>query len=501
MDYLIGLDIGTSGAKALLLNTKGRVVASASSGYSFQTAKPLWAEQDPRVWWKGTKRAIRGLFESGRFDHRRVRGIGLTGQMHGLVMLGKDGDVLRPCIMWNDQRTEPECRQLLARVGAQRMVRLTGNTALPGFTAPKIRWVRKHEPRVFDRARHILLPKDYIRYRLTGGYSTEVSDASGTALLDVRRRSWSQEMIRAVGMPPEWLPEVVESPEITGRLSRIAGAALGLQHGIPVVGGGGDQAAGAVGSGIVKPGLILAVVGTSGVVFAHSDTYRFEPNGRLHAFCHAVPGAWHLMGVTLSAGGSLSWFHQTAGTGSFDALMQSANKSPAGSRQLLFLPYLTGERTPYPDPRARGAFIGLTVRHSLRDMIRAVMEGVAFSLRDCLELMRTTNLSIDGVRVSGGGARSALWRHIIADILDHEVETVTSTEGAPYGAALLAGVGAGIFETVDEACAATVRVVSRTSPQKKNRSIYRDLYQQYRSAYPALRKININLSEQEAGAQ
>lgn len=500
MDYLIGLDVGTSGAKAILLNTKGKVIATASSAYDFQTPHPLWAEQDPEVWWKGTIRAFRGVLASARVDPAKVRSIGLTGQMHGLVMLGKNGNVLRPCIMWNDQRTGEECRQMLNKVGARRMVRLTGNTALPGFTAPKILWVRKHEPKIFERTRQILLPKDYIRFRLTGEYCTEVSDASGTALLDVRKRTWSRDMVSATRVPSDWLPPVVESPEVTGQLSRTAATRTGLPAGIPVVGGGGDQAAGAVGSGVVKPGVILVVVGTSGVVFAHSNGYKYERDGRLHAFCHAVPGAWHLMGVTLSAGGSLSWFHDALGKHSFDDMMRSAGGTPAGSRQLLFLPYLTGERTPHPDPRARGAFVGLTVRHGMGDMVRSVLEGVAFSLRDCMDLIRGTDVRIGEVRVSGGGVRSPVWRRIIADVLDREVVTVTSTEGAPFGAALLAGVGAGIFSDVNEACAAAVRVVSRTEPRAQNARIYKNLHVEYRRSYPALRHIFANLSDHEAQA-
>ncbi|MEX2115634.1 MAG: xylulokinase [Bacteroidota bacterium] len=501
---LIGLDIGTSGAKALVVNARGRVLATAFSAYPMSTAHPLWAEQNTEDWWRATKRVLRAVLIQARVRAVEVRGIGLTGQMHGLVLLDEAGSVLRPCIMWNDQRTGAECEQITQNIGSARLLELTGNPALPGFTAPKILWVRTHEPRIYERATHVLLPKDYIRYRLTGDFVSEMSDASGTSLLDVRNRRWSSEILTSLEIPERWLPELVESPNRTGVISTMAAKATGLKAGTPVIAGGGDQAAGAVGSGTVTEGVISVTIGTSGVVFAHSDKYRVEPQGRLHAFCHAVPGSWHLMGVTLSAGGSLRWIRdrlcveekvlaRKRGVDPYVVMMQTAAKSPAGSEGLLFLPYLSGERTPYPDPLARAALIGLTLRHDKSHIIRSVLEGVAFSLRDCFELMRPMGIPVNEVRVSGGGARSPLWRQILSDVLQTPLSTVTTTEGAPYGAALLAGVGSGIFGSVAEACGKTLRIGSTTNPGRDGQ-LYDDLYQTYRQAYPQNRTLFHTLS-------
>jgi len=399
--------------------------------------------------------SIRAALEGSGAAPERVTAIGLTGQMHGLVLLDDAGEPLRPAILWNDQRTAAECDEIRARVGRERLIALTGNDALTGFTAPKLLWVRRHEPEVYASARHILLPKDYVRYRLTDTYALDKADGSGTILFDLRARDWSPEMLAALDIPPAWLPRTYEGTEITGAVSVEAAAATGLLAGTPVVAGGGDQAAQAVGVGAVRPGTVALTLGTSGVVFAPADAPLIEPEGRLHAFCHAVPGRWHLMGVMLSAAGSLQWYRDTLAPGvPFDALAAEAEEAPPGSEGLLFLPYLTGERTPHPDPLARGAWVGLTSRHRRAHLTRALLEGVAFGLRDGFALLREAGLGAAGeVRVSGGGARSRLWRQILASVPVVELVSVVAGEGAAYGAALLAGVGAGAWLDVDAACA------------------------------------------------
>jgi xylulokinase len=494
--YLLGIDVGTTGSKALLIDANGAVTASATTEYPMFTPQPLWSEQNPVDWWSATATSIRQVLEQGGVKADQVAGVGLTGQMHGLVLLDAQGEVLRPCIMWNDQRTAPQCATITQKVGPDNVLRLTGNPVLPGFTAPKIAWVQEHEPDVYARAAKVLLPKDYARYRLTGGFFSEVSDASGTSLFDVGQRRWSDEMLAALDLPREWLPDVTESPEVSARISAVAAKVTGLLEGTPVVGGGGDQAAQAVGTGIINEGVVSATLGTSGVVFAASDTYRVEPEGKLHAFCHAVPGMWHLMGVMLSAAGSFRWYRDALGeleqiraneTGqdAYDLLTKAAAEVPPGCEGLLFLPYLTGERTPYPDPNARGVFFGLTLRHGKAHLTRAVLEGVTYGLRDSLELMRALGLLIEQVRASGGGARSPLWRQMLADVFDTEIVTVKVTEGAAYGAALLAGVGAGVYRDVAEACETAVQVTGRTEPGPAA-STYADYYPRYRALYPAL---------------
>src|SRR5579884_655616 len=492
--YLLGIDVGTTGVKALLVDEAGSVVTSATSDYPMYTPRPLWAEQNPRDWWRATTTAIRQVLRS--VDPKRVVGVGLTGQMHGLVALDANDNVLRPCIMWNDQRTGAQCASVTKLVGERRLLDLIGNPVLPGFTAPKILWVRENEPDVYQHIAHVLLPKDYVRFCLTGAFATEVSDASGTALFDVQHRRWSEEMLSALEIPRAWLPECYESPSVSAHISRQAADETGLAEGTPVVGGGGDQAAQAVGSGIVSEGVVSVTLGTSGVVFASCESYRREPEGRLHAFCHAIPNSWHLMGVMLSAAGSFRWFRdalgqmevreaRASGTDVYEVLTAEAASAPAGSEGLIFLPYLTGERTPYPDPDARGVYFGLTLRHQKAHLIRAVLEGVAYGLRDSLELMRALGITITQVRASGGGARSALWRQILADVFGSEIVLVNVTEGAAYGAALLAGVGAGLYPDVSVACARTVRVVDQIAPSE-NAQIYADYYPIYRSLYPSL---------------
>ncbi|NLE43454.1 MAG: xylulokinase [Chloroflexi bacterium] len=497
MTYLLGIDVGTSGSKALLTDDAGAVLATATTAYPMFTPRPLWAEQNPDDWWTATATSIRQLLDQTGVQPGDIAGVGLTGQMHGLVLLDRDDQILRPCIMWNDQRTAAQCAALTRKIGSDRILRLTGNPILPGFTAPKIAWVRQHEPDVYVQVAHILLPKDYVRLRLTGAHATEVSDASGTSLFDVGQRRWSEEMLAAMDIPIEWMPVCAESPDVTARISEAGAAATGLLAGTPVVGGGGDQAAQAVGTGIFREGVISVTVGTSGVVFASTDTYRPEPEGRLHAFCHAVPGKWHLMGVMLSAGGSFRWFRDAlgepesgaalkSGRDPYEPLVELAAQAPAGCEGLLFLPYLTGERTPHPDPEARGVYFGLTLRHGKSHMVRAVLEGVSYGLKDSLELMKDLGVPLEQVRGSGGGVRSALWRQILADVFDTELVTVNTTEGAAYGAALLAGVGAGVYADVPDACAKTITTVDQVVPGCDN-VVYADYYPLYRSLYPALK--------------
>jgi xylulokinase len=488
LPYLIGIDVSTTATKALLMDATGAVKGVASSEYSFSTPRALWAEQDPALWWTGATASIRQVLAQAAVDPADVAALGLTGQMHGLVLLDGDGAVLRPAILWNDQRTGAQCDEIRLRLGRERLIQITGNDALAGFTAPKILWVRENEPEAYARAQHVLLPKDYLRYRLTGEYATDKADGAGTVLMDLRQRSWSRLVLEALEIPVDWMPPLFEGPEITGRVSAKAAEATGLKAGTPVVAGGGDQAAQAVGVGAVSQGVVALTLGTSGVIFASTNEPFIEPEGRLHAFCHAAPGTWHLMGVMLSAGGSLRWHRDTLAPGtSYDALLATAEAVPAGSDGLLFLPYLTGERTPYPDPLARGAFVGLTVRHSLPHLTRAVLEGVAFGLRDSFELLRQAGLSeVRQVRVSGGGARSLLWRQILADVLQVELATVNTTEGAAYGAGLLAGVGAGIWPEVGAACAATIGLTGQVAPNPETSPGYQTLYQQYRALYPAL---------------
>jgi xylulokinase len=498
MTYLLGIDVGTSGSKAVLISAAdGAVQATATHEYPLSHPRPLWAEQDPEAWWQGTVKSIRLVLEKAGGDAGDVAAVGLTGQMHGLVMLDRSGKVLRPAILWNDQRTGSQCAAITEKVGARKVLELTGNQVLPGFTAPKILWVKEHEPEVYERCAKILLPKDYVRYRLTGEFFGDVSDASGTSLFDVGRRRWSDEMLQALEVPREWLAEITESPVGSTRVSPEGAEATGLKAGTPVAAGGGDQAAGAVGTGIIEEGIVSTTLGTSGVVFAASSSYRVEPEGRLHAFCHAVPGQWHLMGVMLSAAGSFRWYRDTlgqeemraaaeAGEDPYDLLTRGAQEAPAGCEGLLFLPYLTGERTPHPDPEARGVFFGLTLRHGKNHLTRATLEGVTYGLRDSLELMRELGLTISQMRASGGGAKSPFWRQLLADIFGTEIVTVNSVEGAPYGAALLAGVAAGIFEDVPAACRTALKVTDSHPADASLRDRYDDYYRRYRALYPAL---------------
>jgi xylulokinase len=488
MDYFIGIDSSTTATKALLMDEKGKVIGTFSSSYDFETPRPLWTEQDPGLWWKAAVEAVRGVLEDTGIKGESVACVGLTGQMHGMVALDEAGEVIRPAILWNDQRTGKECDQIRERVGKERFIEITGNDALTGFTAPKILWVKNKEPENYSRIAQILLPKDYLRYKLTGEYASDKAGGAGTVLFDLKARDWSPEIMGALGINPDWMPETFEGTEITGEISSQAADATGLQAGTPVVGGGGDQAAGAVGMGAVIPGIVSLTLGTSGVVFAATPEPWIESEGRLHAFCHALPETWHLMGVMLSAAGSLRWYRDVIAPGEdFGDLTDAAAGVPPGSEGLFFLPYLTGERTPHPDPLAKGAFVGLTVRHAREHLTRAVMEGVAFGLRDSFELIKTAGLEeIDQVRITGGGSKSPVWRQIIADVLGVELVSVNSSEGSAYGAAVLAAVGSGVYRSVQQACSEIIQVTAGTSPGG-DQEAYQEGYLAYRELYPALK--------------
>jgi xylulokinase len=469
---LVGLDVGTTGVKAIAVSPEGDVLARAEEEYPLSTPRPGWAEQDPEDWWRATERAL------GRLGVEPA-GIGLSGQMHGLVALDAAGRVLRPAMLWNDQRTGAECVEIEERVGFERLVELTGNRALTGFTAPKLLWLRRYEPDVYSRIACILLPKDYVRLRLTGERATDVADASGTLLFDVAARRWSEDVLEALGLPPSWLPRALESPAVSGETAA----------GVPVAAGAGDQAAGALGVGVDGPGRLSVVLGTSGVVFAALPEFRADPEARVHAFCHAVPGGWHAMGVMLSAAGSLRWLRDALRV-AYDELLAEAEAWPAGAEGLLFAPYLAGERTPHADPDARGAFAGLSLRHDRGALVRAVLEGVAFGLRDSLDLLAGLGVAADAGRVSGGGARSTLWLRIVASALGLPLErTAAEEEGAAFGAALLGGVAAGVFASVEDAVAGCVRVRETVEPDPAWQEAYAGALERYRRLYPALRSV------------
>ncbi len=487
MGFVLGIDASTTATKAVLVDDSGAVRGIGTSEYGFEMPEPGWSEQSPDLWWDGAVASIRSVLATTEVAGKEIAAVGLTGQMHGLVLLDRADAVLRPAILWNDQRTAAECDAIRAAVGAERLIEITGNDALTGFTAPKVVWVRDHQPEIWARVAHVLLPKDYVRLRLTGDYALDKADGSGTQLFDLAARDWSAEVLAALEIDPAWLPPTFEGPTVTGSVTAAAAAATGLKAGTPVVAGGSDQAANAVGVGAVAEGTVALSLGTSGVIFATTNQPLFEAAGRVHAFCHAVPDRWHMMSVMLSAAGSLRWFRDALAPGvEFADLVDQAAAVAPGSEGLFFLPYLTGERSPHADPLARGAFVGLTVSHDRRHMTRSVLEGVAFGLRDGLDLVIGAGMPAPAqIRASGGGTASPLWRRILADVLQAEIATVNTAEGAAYGASLLAAVGAGWFPSVDAATDAVITATPVAAPGP-DAARYADGHARYRELYPAL---------------
>ncbi len=497
MAYFIGVDIGTSGTKTVLFDGVGKVITSATVEYPMYQPQNGYAEQMPQDWDNAVMQTLAAVMQQSGVDKEEVRGIGLSGQMHGLVMLDGDNAVIRPSIIWCDQRTAAECEEITQKVGAERLIAITANPALTGFTASKILWVRNHEPENYAKCRHILLPKDYIRFRLTGEYATEVSDASGMQLLDIPNRCWSDEVLEKLDIDKAMLGKVYESPDITGYVTAEVAARTGLKEGTPVVGGAGDNAAAAIGTGVAEDGKAFTTIGTSGVVFAHSSNISIDPKGRVHTFCCAVPGCWHVMGVTQGAGLSLKWFRdnfcdaekQTAksmGADEYYLMDKEAEQSPIGANRLLYLPYLMGERTPHLDADARGVFFGLSAMHQKRDMLRAVMEGVTYSLRDCLEVFREMNITVNDMMACGGGGSSPLWRQMLADLYGCPIQTLASKEGPALGVAILAMVGTGYYPTVADACKAIIKTNQTCNPNADAMAVYESYYRLYRRIYPAL---------------
>ncbi len=498
---LLGVDVGTGGTRAVLIDREGRVVAARTSEHHpFASPQTGWAEQDPHDWWRATCVAIREVMSASGTPASDIAAVGFSGQMHGAVLLDAEGNVLRPALIWCDQRSAEEAAELTAQIGESQIIAWTSNPALTNFTLTKLLWVRKHEPHLFERFRTLLLPKDYVRYRLSGQYGMDMADASGTLLLDVANRRWSTEMAKATGLDLRCLPPLFESPDVCATVSEDGAKATGLLKGTPLVAGAGDQAAGAVGLGIVRPGAVHATIGTSGVVFAATDRPALDPKGRLHTFCHAIPGRWHVMGVTQSAGLSLRWFRdnfvtvQKDGRDPYEILADEAWDVPPGCDGVLWAPYLMGERTPHLDPQARAALVGLAANHGRGHIVRAIMEGVAFSLRDSFSIFAEMNVPVSTIRLGGGGARSKLWRQIQADVYGHAVEIVEAEEGAAYGAALLAGVGAGVWSSVDSACECSVRVAHEVFPHPAAAKIMEQQYAAFRRIYPALRAMRGNAS-------
>lgn len=499
MSVYLGIDVGTSGTKVLAIREDGTILASGVGEYPCYAPKPLWSEQNPDDWFRAVVETVPDVLAKAGVAGADVKGIGLSGQMHGSVFLDKDDKVVRPAILWNDQRTAKECAEIEAAAGGrEKLIEMVANPAMSGFTAPKIVWLRNNEPENFDRVAKVLLPKDEIRRRLTGDYATEVSDASGTLLLDVAGRKWSKPLLAALQLDESLLPTVYESEDITGKLTPEAAEALGLTTDCFVVGGAGDCAAGAVGNGIVRPGVLSTSLGTSGVVFVHSDELKFDKLGRVHTFCHAVRGKWHMMGVTLSAAGSLQWFrnalcmelHEKAkaeGVDVYDLLTAEAAKTPVGADGLFFLPYLSGERTPHADPNARGCFVGLTLAHDRGRMTRSILEGVCYSLRESIDIFRSLGVPIDEIRASGGGAKSPFWRQIQADVFGANVTTLSSEEGPAFGVALLAAVAGGEYANVQEACGATIKRVSEVAPDDDAQKAYDAAFPVYQKLYQSLK--------------
>ena len=517
--YFLGIDVGTGGTRALIMDTAGRVISSGTEEHvPFASPQPGWAEQDPLDWWRACGIAVKKALQKSGIRAEEIASIGFSGQMHGAVLLDAAGEVVRPALIWCDQRTEKQSRELSEQFTTEKLIQLTCNPPLTNFTLTKILWVRENEPQLWARVRHIMLPKDYVRFRLTGDRAIDQADASGTLLLDVAKRKWSDEVLSGTGIDKSFLPALYESPDVCGKLNAEGAAATGLKIGTPVVAGAGDQAAGAVGMGIVRAGVVSATIGTSGVVFAATDRPALDPRGRLHTFCHAIPGRWHVMGVTQAAGLSLRWFRDTFGVASregtasavpnspgekgalapavspaprdpYEFLSEEAATAPPGAEGLLWAPYLMGERTPHLDPNARGALVGITPSHHRAHIVRAILEGVAFSLKDSFSIFEEMQVPVTQIRLGGGGARSPLWRQIQADVYAHEVELVAAEEGAAYGAAILAAVGAKHFASVDQACDAVIQIASRVAPNPDNSFLLQKNYGSFRRLYPALHSI------------
>lgn len=496
MSHYLGIDIGTSGTKTLVINEAGDILAEASQSYPLHIPKPLWTEQDPEDWWKATVATVRAVMKKAKLKPADVKAIGLSGQMHGSVFLDKNNQVVRPALLWNDQRTEAECQEIESLAGGRKkLIQMVANPALTGFTAPKILWLRNHEPKNYARTTKILLPKDDVRRRLTGEFATDVSDASGMLLLDVTKRTWSKKLLSKLQIDEGLLAKCYESEEVTGKLTSEAAKLLGLTTDCVVVGGAGDCAANAVGTGVVSKGTLSTSIGTSGIMFVHSDEVQIDPAGRLHTFCHAVHGKWHMMGVSLTGGGSLQWFTEQVckdlgakgGRDPYAILNQEAATVAAASEGLFFLPYLAGERTPHADPMARGAFVGLTLKHGRGHLARAVMEGVTYAMRDSLAIIKEMGVPVKQIRASGGGSKSPLWRQMQADVFGQDVVTINAEQGPGYGVALLAAVGAGAYKNIEEACNATIRVVSRTPYDKKTAKIYDAGFPIYQQIYRSLK--------------
>jgi len=499
MAVFLGIDVGTSGTKVLAMNAKGEILGSVLETYPCYTPRPHWSEQEPEDWWAATIKAVRSLLRKAKIKGTEVKAIGLSGQMHGSVFLDKNDKVIRRALLWNDQRTVAECAEIEQLAGGrEKLIQLVANPALTGFTAPKILWLRNKEPRNFAKTAKILLPKDFIRLRLTGEYATEVSDASGMLLLDVANRCWSKELLSRLQLDENLLGTCYESEDVTGTLTQEAAKQLGLTTDCVVVGGAGDCAAGAIGNGIVGKGVLSTSIGTSGVMFVHSEQIKFDPLGRIHTFCHAARGKWHMMGVNLSSGGSLQWFRnalcaelvekaKSRKCDVYELMSQEAAAAPVGSQGLFFLPYLSGERTPHADPDARGCFVGLTLAHARGDMIRAIMEGVAYSMRDSLEIIRGLDVPVKQIRASGGGSRSPLWRQVQSDVFGQKVHTIQSEEGPAFGVALLAAVGAGEYKNIQEACKATIQLAGETATDRKAKTHYDRAFTVYQQLYRSLK--------------
>jgi xylulokinase len=492
--FYLGIDLGTSSVKLLLMNEKGLTVASTTEEYDVFYPHTGWAEQNPNDWFKATCDGIKKLISNNKINAAEIDGISFSGQMHGLVIVDKNGDIIRPAILWCDQRTEAQCDYLNNVIGQEKISKLTGNKALTGFTAPKVLWVKENEPENFSKIYKVLLPKDFINYKLSGIFASDVSDASGTLFFDVKNRCWSKEMLEILHMKEEWLPKVFESSSVTGTVSKEASLLTGLNEGTKIIAGAGDQAAGAIGTGIVEPGILSVALGTSGVVFTASDTYIVDNENRLHSFCDAS-SKYHQMGVMLCAAQCLKWWTEDVNNIDFDILLNEAEKSPVGSNGVIFLPYLMGERTPYSDANARGVFFGMSVTSTRGDLTRAILEGVSFALRDSLEIIKDMKMDVIEVRVSGGGARSYLWRSILSDIFNTKVSLINSQDGPAYGAAILASVGAGLYSSVTDACKSLISVKETIEPNIKNISRYDAIYDLYKDLYPNLKDSFKKLSK------